>query len=87
MPPQRSDDLGALGEAIRQARKEGGLSQEGLALAAGVDRAFMSALERGQRNVTMTNLLKVCRALDERPSELFKKWEAIADWNRTSPSS
>lgn len=87
MPPQQSKDLGALGEAIRQARKECGLSQEGLALAAGVDRAFMSALERGQRNVTMTNLLKVCRALEERPSELFERWETIAGWNPTSSNA
>jgi transcriptional regulator with XRE-family HTH domain len=81
MSSPRSQDLDALGEAIREARKARGLSQEALALAAGVDRAFMSALERGQRNVTMTNLLKVCRALDKRPSELFRRWEAIADWD------
>ncbi|MGN6257120.1 MAG: helix-turn-helix domain-containing protein [Solirubrobacterales bacterium] len=79
MPPS-SQDLLALGEAIREARKEQDLSQEALALAADVDRAFMSALERGQRNVTLANLLKVCRALDEEPSALFKRWERIAGW-------
>jgi transcriptional regulator with XRE-family HTH domain len=79
MPPQ-SQDLLALGEAIREARKKAGLSQEALALSADVDRAFMSALERGQRNVTLSNLLKVCRALDERPSALFKRWERLVGW-------
>ncbi len=79
MPP--SKDALALGEAVREARKKAGLSQEALALAADVDRAFMSALERGQRNVTLNNLLKVCRALDERPSALFKRWERIIEWN------
>lgn len=79
MPP-RSDDLAALGEAIKEARKQAGLSQEALALKAGIDRALASALERGTRNVTLSNLLKVCRALDERPSALFKRWERLADW-------
>lgn len=79
MPP-RSKDLQALGEAIREARKKADISQEQLALDADVDRAFVSAVERGQRNVTLTNLLKVCRALDERPSALFKRWERIVGW-------
>jgi transcriptional regulator with XRE-family HTH domain len=78
MPPP--EDFLALGRAIQAARKRSGLSQEKLALEAGVDRAFVSALERGQRNVTLINLLKVCRALDERPSALFKRWERIVDW-------
>jgi transcriptional regulator with XRE-family HTH domain len=75
-----SKDSLALGEAIREARKKAGLSQEQLAFDADVDRAFVSALERGQRNVTLANLLKVCRALDERPSALFKRWERISGW-------
>jgi len=79
MPPS-SQDLLALGEAIRAARKNAGLSQEQMALKAGIDRAMASALERGTRNVTLSNLLKVCRALDEHPSALFKRWERIAGW-------
>lgn len=78
--PSRSEDLQALGEAIREARKKAGLSQEQLALEAGVDRAFVSAVERGQRNVTLGNLLKVCRTLNERPSALFKHWEHLIHW-------
>lgn len=84
MPP-RSQDFLALGEAIREARKKAGLSQEQLGLDADVDRAFVSAVERGQRNVTISNLLKVCRALDERPSTLFKRWERIAGWTSDQP--
>jgi transcriptional regulator with XRE-family HTH domain len=75
-----------LGEAIREARKKAGLSQEQLALDAAVDRAFVSGAERGKRNVTLSNLLKLCRALDERPSTLFKRFEDIAGW-KTGQSS
>ena len=81
MPPG-SQDLLALGQSVRESRERAGLSQEALALAADVDRAFVSALERGQRNVTLSNLLKVCRALDERPSVLFKRWERHAAWEQ-----
>lgn len=76
----RSKDLLALGEAVKKARREAGLSQERLALEADLDRAFISALERGQRNLTLANLLKVCRALDKRPSALFGHWENIVKW-------
>jgi transcriptional regulator with XRE-family HTH domain len=78
--PSRSADFLALGEAIREARTKAGISQEQLAFDANVDRAFVSAVERGQRNVTLSNLLKVCRALDEQPSAIFKRWEQLADW-------
>lgn len=76
----QSEDFLALGEAIREVRRKAGLSQEQLALNASVDRAFVSALERGQRNVTLVNILKICRALDERPSSLFKRWERSIRW-------
>ena len=77
--PTTPDQI-ALGEAIRDARKKANLSQEQLAFDAGVDRAFVSGVERGQRNVTLSNLLKVCKALNERPSTLFKRWERIVNW-------
>jgi transcriptional regulator with XRE-family HTH domain len=76
----RSDDLLALGAAVREARRRTGMSQERLALEAGLDRAFVSALERGQRNVTFDNLIKVCRALGARPSGLFGRWEQLVAW-------
>lgn len=76
----RSRDLLALGEAMREARKKADLSQEQLALDADVDRAFVSALERGQRNLTFSNLLKVCRALDVKPSHVLRRWEKHVGW-------
>jgi transcriptional regulator with XRE-family HTH domain len=76
----RSEDLSAIGKAFREIRTDRGISQEQLSLDAGVDRAFVSALERGQRNVTLGNLLKVCRALDVKPSEVFRRWEKHVGW-------
>ncbi|MDG5489059.1 helix-turn-helix transcriptional regulator [Sphingomonas sp. BGYR3] len=52
-----------LGNRIRTQRKAIGLTQEALALAAGVDRSYYGAVERGERNVTFTVLCRLCIAL------------------------
>jgi transcriptional regulator with XRE-family HTH domain len=65
-----------LGAAIRQARKDhGGMSQEALADAAGIDRSHMGKIERGQMNVTLLNLVKIAAALNGLPSDLLREAE------------
>ena len=54
-------------------RKKDGISQEALALAAGLDRSYMGGIERGEHNLTVINLLRVSDALGLTPSELLKK--------------
>ena len=65
----------ALGDAIRAAREERGISQERLALAAGVDRSYYSAIERGEFNLTLAALLKIAAALDAPAWTLLKHAE------------
>jgi len=60
-----------LGQSIRERRKAQGLSQEALADASGVDRSHMGKIERGERNVTLLNLLRIADAIGCRPSELL----------------
>lgn len=48
-----------------------GLSQEALADAAGIDRSHMGKIERGERNVTLLNLVRVAVALDRKPSQIL----------------
>lgn len=45
-------DLKVVGERIRKRRKTMGFSQEKFAYAAGLDRSYMGAIERGERNIT-----------------------------------
>ena len=75
----RTDDedrrLKALGQAIRVVRKAKSVSQEALAHNAGIDRSHMGKIERGERNVTALNLLRVAKALGVQPSEIFSKAE------------
>ena len=65
--------LTALGDAIRHIRKKQGVSQEKLALIAGVDRSYVGRVERGDNNVALLTLLKLAHALDVSGAELLKK--------------
>lgn len=65
--------LKRLGEAVRARRKAAGLSQEALADAAGIDRSHMGKVERGERNVTLLNVLKIAAALHGRASDLLRE--------------
>lgn len=69
----------ALGERIRELRKKAGYSQEGFADAAGVHRTYMGTLERGEANVSLSNLQKISKALGITLSELFKMVQKRAD--------
>ena len=72
--PQFAGDpvLVALGEAIRRARIGIGLSQEVLAVDAGIDRSYMGGIERGEHNLTVMNVMKIADALKMPPSSLFE---------------
>ena len=53
----------AFGQAVRALRLKKGLSQEELAARAGLDRTYISGLERGVRNPALTTQEKVAKAL------------------------
>lgn len=61
----------AFGRVLRAKRKEGGLSQESLALEAGIDRNFVSLMERGLNQPSLSTIFKICKALNLDPSDLM----------------
>jgi transcriptional regulator with XRE-family HTH domain len=67
----------AFGDAIRATRKEQGVSQEALALRCGLDRSYYGAGERGERNVSLTNIIRIAEALQARPANLFARAENV----------
>lgn len=67
----RSPAHAAFGEAIRAARRRRGISQEDLAFKCGLDRTYVSGIERGLRNPSLTNILKIAAALDLTAAELL----------------
>ena len=65
--------LVSIGRAIRELRAERGLSQEGMAYDAGVDRSYMGGIERGEHNLTVMNLHRICQSLEVTMSELLHR--------------
>jgi transcriptional regulator with XRE-family HTH domain len=62
------DILEAFGKKVQEERLKHGLSQEKLAEIAGLDRTYISSMERGRRNVSLLNIIKVASALSIPPS-------------------
>lgn len=63
------------GRVLRQLRKDAGLSQEQLALEAGLQRNYISMMELGQYQPTLTTIFKVAYALKLKPSLLVSLLE------------
>jgi transcriptional regulator with XRE-family HTH domain len=68
----------ALGEELRELRRQRGFSQESLADKADLHRNFIGLVERGQRNVTLTTLEMLAAALKLPVSELIARTEKRA---------
>ena len=62
----------AFGANVQKKRKAKKLSQEDLAERAGLDRTYISGIERGVRNPTLLSSLKVAKALGTTIEELYK---------------
>jgi transcriptional regulator with XRE-family HTH domain len=65
----------ALGRALRRLRRAAGLSQEQLGLEADVQRNFISLIETGQNQPTITTVFKLAQALGVRASDLIAEAE------------
>lgn len=57
----------ALGTRLRELRLERSLTQEALADAAGLHWTYIGQIERGERNLTVKNVLRLERGLDVDP--------------------
>lgn len=73
--PNHSGDtvLVSIGNTIRDLRLKAGLSQEALANEAGIDRSYMGGIERGEHNLTVISLMKICGCLSISLNALFAK--------------
>jgi len=62
----------AFGLRIRNLRKKKSLSQEDLADRAGLHPTYVGGVERGERNPSLESILKIAKALEISPGQLFK---------------
>ncbi|MGB7588577.1 MAG: helix-turn-helix transcriptional regulator [Solirubrobacterales bacterium] len=77
-PPRRNNggkdkdpELVAFGRRLCRLRKAAGMTQEGLAHAAGLHWTYVGQIERGERNLTYKNVLKLARGLGLEPNRLM----------------
>src|ERR1700677_4492599 len=76
--PVRIDNLQrSLGSRIRELRSEHGWTQEQFAEFCGVHRTYMGHVERGEKNVSLSTVLRVANALGVRIAELFGRGTAL----------
>ena len=64
-----------LGDELRKARKDAGLSQEKLASKAGVHRTYVSLLERNLKSPTVDVLLRLCKAMGVSAAGVIRRIE------------
>ncbi len=68
----KKDLLKIFGQKIRKLRMRMNLSQEALAEKAFVHRTYIGMIERAEKNITLSNIEKIAKALNVSISELFK---------------
>lgn len=61
--PKRLAQLVELGNKIRRFREKKGISQEALADLSSLHRTYVGGVERGERNISFINILKISKAL------------------------
>lgn len=67
------------GTVLRSIRESKGLSQEKLAEFSDLHRTYIGSIERGERNISLKNIMIVCEALSISPSDFFKEIEKITE--------
>jgi len=60
------------GRRVLELRKAKGLSQEDLAAECGLDRTYISGIERGRRNISLLSIEAVAKGLGTSISDLFE---------------
>ena len=64
------DAAAAFGKVLRRLRRQRGLTQEQLGLESDLRRTYVSLLELGRQQPSLTTILKLATALGERPGTL-----------------
>ena len=59
------------GQVVRKLRMERKLSQEKLSELSGLDRSYVSEIERGEKTASIRTLIKIAHGLDVTPSSLI----------------
>ncbi|WP_060203884.1 helix-turn-helix domain-containing protein [Sporosarcina koreensis] len=67
----------AFGKVLRKIRVEKSISQEELAHLCGLDRTYISLMERGKRKPTINTIFALAKGLNESPGDLVIETENL----------
>lgn len=73
MPTSLSSPEAALGRIIRERRQSLGWSQEDLGFEAGLHRTYIGVVERGEKNISLKNLVLLAETLQTKASDLLRE--------------
>lgn len=71
----KKEILARFGEKVRIERMKLGISQEELGERAGVHRTYIGMIERAEKNITLKNIEKVCKALNISLVKFFEDFD------------
>lgn len=72
MPSPRSDTTVEFGRRVRDLRTKASWTQEKLAAESGMHFTYVASVERGERNISLINIVRLAHALDVDPSDLVQ---------------
>lgn len=75
MPPARNADQAIFGAVVRDRRRALGMTQETLSDVSGLHRNYIGGIERGERNPSLTQIIKLTAGLEWTPGRLFKEFD------------
>jgi transcriptional regulator with XRE-family HTH domain len=79
---RRERSAKVVGEILYRAREKAGLTQQEVAARAGMDRSYISDVERGRASVSVDALLRICSALGVPAKRIIGQVETNLTTNR-----
>ena len=74
---EKQELLLILGTKIRSLRKKAGMTQEEFSYKVGLDRSYYGGIERGERNISSINLMRIALSLGVEVGNLFPTLKEI----------
>lgn len=66
-----------IGQVIRNFREQNNISQDSFAYSINISRRYYGAIERGEKNISLSMLLRICDGLDVNAATIVAEIESL----------